>query len=146
MIRALFLAGTFLLALVPPSAPARAHHSFAMFDLSKVITLTGTIKELQWAAPHVLIWFVEDPKEREGDHELSTSPGPLTRLGWTKRSLVPGDRVTVEISPLHSGEPGGAFKKLTILATGQVLTSAAPGGNAGTGSEPSSSVPAAAGR
>jgi hypothetical protein len=131
-VRALIVA----LALMLPSVAALAHHSFSMFDSTKVITLSGTIKELQWAAPHVLIWFVEDPKDgaAAGDTggrvwtiELSTSPGPLTRLGWNKRTLVPGDRVTVDISPLHSGEPGGSFRKLTILGTGQVLTSAAVG-------------------
>jgi Family of unknown function (DUF6152) len=117
-------------------ASALAHHSFAMFDSTKIVTLTGTIKELQWAAPHVLIWLVEDPKAGEpaGDAggkvwsiELSTSPGPLSRLGWTKRSVVPGDRVTVDINPLRNGEPGGSFKKSTILATGQVLVSGSPG-------------------
>jgi hypothetical protein len=154
--RVLFVAGTLIATLTLHAVPSWAHHSFAMFDATKIISLTGTIKELQWTAPHVLIWFIEDPKEGEtaGDGggkvwaiELSTSPGPLTRLGWTKRTLVPGDRVTVEISPLHSGDRGGAFKRLTILATGQVLTSAAPTGDPGAAVQPSSApAPAAAGR
>jgi hypothetical protein len=113
---------------------ARAHHSFAMFDPDKLVTLTGTVKEFQWTAPHALLWLVADQDDAAaGDNagklwsiELSTSPGPLTRLGWTKHSLVPGDAVRVDINPLRSGEPGGSFKKLTILKTGQVLTTAPP--------------------
>ena len=111
--------------------PASAHHSFAMFDLSKTQTLTGTIKEFQWTAPHALIWFIEDRKPGDAEDaaggtlwtiELGTSPGPLSRLGWTKKSIVPGDRVVIEISPLRTGEAGGSFKKLTIVKTGVVLT------------------------
>jgi hypothetical protein len=133
------------LALDLSGAAALAHHSFSMFDSTKVVTLTGTVKELQWAAPHVLIWFVEDPIDgvaasdangKVWTIELSTSPGPLSRLGWNKRTVSPGDRVTVDINPLHSGEPGGSFKKLTILATGQVLTSAAVGSDPAAATNP----------
>jgi Family of unknown function (DUF6152) len=115
------------------NVPALAHHSFAMFNPTKIVTLTGAVKELQWTAPHVMIWLVEDPKEGEAaggklwSVELSTSPGPLTRLGWNRQSVKPGDRVTIEINPLRSGNPGGAFKKLTILSTGEVLVSGAVG-------------------
>jgi hypothetical protein len=121
---------TFAVALALPGASALAHHSFAMFDMSKAVTLTGTVKELQWTAPHVLIWLTEDPKGGQPAAklwtiELSTGPAPLSRMGWTKRSLAPGDRVTVELSPLRSGDPGGSFKKLTILKTGEVLESGA---------------------
>ncbi|MEC5386155.1 DUF6152 family protein [Uliginosibacterium sp. H3] len=108
-----------------------AHHSFAMYDPSKPFTLTGTVKEFQWTSPHVLLWVVRDPQagEKEGvlwSIELSTSPGPLSRIGWSKRSLVPGDRVAVEINPLRNGEPGGQFKKVTNIKTGEVLTTATP--------------------
>ena len=121
---------TVAVALVLPGAAALAHHSFAMFDMSSAVTLTGTVKELQWTAPHVLIWVTEDAKGGQTAGklwtiELSTGPAPLSRLGWTKRSVAPGDRVTVELSPLRSGDPGGSFKKLTILRTGEVLVGGA---------------------
>jgi hypothetical protein len=48
-------------------------------------------------------------------------------LGWTKRSLKPGDRVAIQINPLRDGRHGGSLKVVTLLATGQVLTAGVPG-------------------
>lgn len=124
------LAASLMLGLAA-AVPARAHHSFAMYDPAKPMLLSGSVKEFQWANPHVLLWLTADakPGQKEGDVytiELSTSPGPLSRIGWTKRSLEPGDKVQVEINPLRSGEPGGQFRKATIVKTGQVLLTALP--------------------
>lgn len=52
-----------------------------------------------------------------------TSPGNLTRIGWTRKSFNSGDRVELEINPLRDGNNGGTFKKGTVLATGQVWIS-----------------------
>ncbi|MBI1779377.1 MAG: hypothetical protein HYR63_28935 [Proteobacteria bacterium] len=133
---------------LPPIGSASAHHSFAMFDRAQVATLTGTVKELQWSAPHVLLWVVKDPKDGQADGtlwtiEMSTGPGPLSRVGWTKRSLVPGDRVTVEFNPLRSGDPGGSFKRLTILKTGAVLATGAPPADMDDLAEPPAAAPPA---
>jgi Family of unknown function (DUF6152) len=91
-----------------------------------------------------MIWLVADPREGElaGEGklwsvELSTSPGPLARQGWNRQSVVPGDRVTIEVNPLRSGNPGGAFRKLTILSTGQVLAAG------GIGTAPNAAQPPA---
>jgi len=113
------------------AVPAWAHHSFAMYDGDKPRVLQATVKEFQWANPHVLLWITTDEGagQKAGELwtiELSTSPGPLSRIGWTKRSLEPGDKISVEINPLRSGELGGQFRKLTVLKTGQVLTTALP--------------------
>ena len=113
------------LAFIAAAAPAFAHHSVAMFDNSKTVTLKGTVKEFAWVNPHVLIWV--DAVTDNGDKpqlwavELA-SPGVLTRNGWTKRSLNPGDKVSVDVGPLRDGKPGGFFKKVTLADTGQVLT------------------------
>jgi hypothetical protein len=58
--------------------------------------------------------------------ELPTSPGNLTRMGWDKHSLKPGDRVVVEINPLRNGKHGGSFKKATLIDSGQILIATAP--------------------
>jgi hypothetical protein len=105
--------------------PVFAHHSMAMFDRSKTVTIKGTIDQFQWTNPHVVIWvagtITEGGKSQVWAVELS-SPGNLTRSGWTKRSVKPGDKVAVDVAPLRDGQPGGGFRKLTFVDTGQVLT------------------------
>jgi hypothetical protein len=108
----------------PSNAPA--HHSFAMFDFSRTVTLKGQIKELQWANPHVIVWVETSPEAGRASETWSaelTSPGNLGRQGWTKRTLKPGDKVEVEVSPLRDGGKGGAFRKATLADSGRVLTS-----------------------
>ncbi len=112
------------LAILP--TVALAHHSFAMFDFTKTTTLKGTVKDFQWTNPHVTLWVVGAPSAG-GASDLwtaeLTSPGNLTRLGWSKRSLKAGDRVVLDINPLRDGRHGGAFRKVTNTDTGQVLMS-----------------------
>jgi hypothetical protein len=115
-----------LMAGLSLPAPAAAHHSFAMYDPAVIIRLDGTVKEFQWTNPHVLLWVLGVTKPGEEPVlwtvELPTSPGNLSRMGWTKHALSPGDRVVVELNPLRDGKHGGSFRKLTMQGTGQVLT------------------------
>jgi hypothetical protein len=118
------LALTALVALTSAGA-ALAHHSFAMYDGTKVVTLKGAVKSFQWTNPHVIVWLMGAPAAGGAAQiwtiEL-TSPGNLTRIGWTRKSLNTGDEVEVQINPLRNGQPGGSFKTAKLLATGQVLT------------------------
>ena len=111
-------------ALALPGA-GQAHHSFAMFDQTKVVTIKGIVKELQWTNPHAALWFyAETPAGDPGDLwtiEL-TSPGNLTRAGWTRQVLKAGDKVTVDISPMRDGQHGGTLKRVVVAATGKELT------------------------
>jgi hypothetical protein len=108
------------------AAPVSAHHSFAMYDQTRIVTLHGTVKVFQWTNPHAIIWLQGSLKPGGPPElwsvELSTSPGNLARMGWSKRSLAPGDKVTIDINPLRDGRRSGSLKKATVLATGQVLT------------------------
>jgi hypothetical protein len=114
----------FFLSFLP--IPVLAHHSFAMFDQTKITTVIGTVKEFHWTNPHVSLWVYAAPINGAVPQlwtiEL-TSPGNLTRAGWTRHSVAPGDKVAVEIAPLRDGTRGGGFKKLTLTDTHQVLTS-----------------------
>ena len=115
-----------LLGLLADALPAVAHHSFAMFDFSNTVKTQATVKEFRWTNPHVILTVVTPPKTGEAEELWSlelTSPGNLTRLGWSRKSFTPGDRMDLEFNPLRDGRHGGAFKQATILATGQVLTS-----------------------
>lgn len=97
------------LALSTVAAPGSAHHSSAMFDQQATKSLQGTVKQFFWTNPHCYIQLMvrnEQGVEEEWSLEM-TAPLHLQRLGWTKSSLKPGDRVTVKIHPLRDGGKGG---------------------------------------
>jgi uncharacterized protein DUF6152 len=107
------------------SWPAFAHHSFAVYDRSKTLTLKGTVKIFQWTNPHSVVWVLVQPEGGGEPQEWSfetTSPGVLTRDGWTRNSIKAGDRVSVEFYPLRDGSHGGGLNSVTLLDTGQKLT------------------------
>jgi hypothetical protein len=105
------------------AAPALAHHSGAGFDRSKAVTLVGTIKQFSWTNPHS--WMeVDVPNDKGGTDTWSvemTSPAYLVRAGWKSTTVKPGDKVSLIVRPLKSGEPGGLFVSIT-LPSGQVLS------------------------
>jgi hypothetical protein len=98
-----------LLLCLPSLAPA--HHSFAMFDRDRTLVISGVIKDFQWTNPHTWIQVtVTDAAGKPTEWSLEGgSPGILSRNGWKRTSLKSGDKVTIEIYPLKSGEPGGSF-------------------------------------
>ena len=115
------LAGLALLA-----APAAAHHSFAMFDQKKIMTLEGTVREFQWTNPHAFI-ELEVPNggtTTRWSIELN-SPNNLKRQGWNRTALKAGDKVTLRMNPLRDGHPGGLFLDVR-LPGGKVLDSGLP--------------------
>ncbi|MBT4592088.1 MAG: hypothetical protein HOA40_09205 [Porticoccaceae bacterium] len=117
------LLGLFLVA-AGIAVPALGHHSVTMFDLKNTITLTGTVKKFRWSNPHVILWVDVDPPEGGESQRWAfelTSPGNLSRSGWSKRSFSPGDRVSIDNSPLKNGKTGGLLKRAVILKTGEVL-------------------------
>jgi len=103
---------------------AAAHHSNAAYDLDHPQTMEGTVKAVNWTNPHISFFIEKDAKNGEPAatwvFEVS-SPGVLTRSGWTKRSLQPGDHAVFRYAPLRDGSPGGFLQKVT-LPNGQELT------------------------
>jgi hypothetical protein len=121
----LVLAAIVLAAAAGASWPAYAHHSFAVYDRSKLLTLKGNVKIFQWTNPHCVIWVLVQPDAGGDPQEWSfetTSPGVLTRGGWTRNSVKAGDRVSVEFYPLRDGSHGGGLNSVTLLDTGQKLS------------------------
>jgi len=114
-----------LAAAAVASWPVAAHHSFAVYDRTKTVTLKGTVKTFQWTNPHCVVWVLVQPDGGGEPQEWgieTTSPGVLTRGGWTRNSIKPGDRVSVEFSPLRDGSHGGGLNSVTLLDTGQKLS------------------------
>jgi hypothetical protein len=119
--KALFLAACLTLGF---AGIAAAHHSNAAYDSDHPQTVQGTVKQVNWTNPHIS--FVVETDAKEGPQagtwtfEVS-SPGVLTRSGWTKRSLQPGDHATFDYLPLRDGKPGGFLRKV-VLQDGKELT------------------------
>ena len=108
------------------AGPALAHHSFAMFDQKKVLTLEGTVTEFQWTNPHAFIEIdvAAGGKVTHWAIELN-SPNNLKRQGWTRTSLKRGDKVTLRMNPLRDGSHGGLFLDVR-LPNGRTLDSGLP--------------------
>jgi hypothetical protein len=112
--RALAVAGIATLAIY--AIPAAAHHSFAMFDAEKTVTLNGSVKEFQWTNPHA--WIMLTVANQQGQANVwaieLNGPSGLARDGWKPKTLTPGMNVSVTIHPLRDGTNGGQFLKVTL--------------------------------
>jgi len=104
------------------SGSALAHHGNAAYDLDYPITLQGTVTEFVWSNPHVQIYF--DVKSARGAiaHWAceTVSPGLLSRTGWSKTELKPGDEITITLGPAKNGASVGYALKI-VLPNGKVL-------------------------
>ena len=110
-------------ALLLAAAPALAHHSFTMFDMTKRVTLAGTLTSFEWTNPHAYIEIDvpgEDGATKHWSIEMG-SPSILMSSGWKFSSLRKGDKVTLIINPMKSGQAGG-FLYTATLPDGRVLS------------------------
>jgi hypothetical protein len=112
-LKALGLAG---IAFTLSAIPALAHHSFAMFDAEKKVTLDGTVKECQWTNPHSWILLTVSDAQGKAEQWAIEMGGPsgLARQGWVPKTLTPGMKVQAVIHPLRDGTPGGQFMAVTL--------------------------------
>jgi Family of unknown function (DUF6152) len=112
-----------VISLLAVCGSAFAHHgSSASYDLSKVVTLHGTVTEFVWSNPHSQLYF--DAKDENGQvvhwgGEMN-SPGLLAGAGWTPHIVKPGDQITINLCPAKAGTPVGLVGKV-ILPDGKVL-------------------------
>ena len=104
------------------AAPALAHHSFAMFENDKTVSLQGTVKEFEWSNPHA--WMDVTVMDANGGTQEwafeMASPLQLVSHGWKKDTVKPGDKITIQAHPLKDGTHGGSYVSIT-LPSGQVL-------------------------
>lgn len=112
------------LTLLAASGAASAHHSTAMFDMTKTVTVQGTVEAFEWTNPHTWIWL-NVPNSAGGMDRYGIegmSPNYLSRNGWTRKALNAGDKISIDINPLRDGRKGGFCVAIT-LAGGKVLRS-----------------------
>jgi hypothetical protein len=112
------------IALTALAAPAYAHHSFAMFDAQKTVTLQGTVKEFEWVNPHSWLRFMVND-EKTGKPALwaieLSSPGRLVTMGMRADSVKPGDAVSVTFHPMKDGTRGGQFIQAVLPGGKEVI-------------------------
>jgi hypothetical protein len=110
-------------AIAAYAIPAAAHHSFAMFDATKIVQLDGTVKEFQWTNPHAWIVLNVSKEGAAAPTEWAiemNGPTGLARQGWVPKTLTPGMPIKVHVHPLRDGKNGGQFLAVTFQ-DGKVL-------------------------
>ena len=125
--------------ILAASGAAVAHHGAATFDTGKTLVLEGVVTEWVWANPHCFLKFEvkgSDGTVRTWTTETSNPPDMVNR-GWNRRSFNPGDRVTVTVEPVKSGNPVGrvlevAFPDGRVLSARGGGVTPAPGRQGGT--------------
>jgi hypothetical protein len=113
---------------VVAAVPVAAHHSFAAeFDITKPVTLVGKVTKIEWTNPHAYLFIdVQDPQTgavTNWEIEMG-SPNGLTRLGWTRNLLKPGDGVTIEGSMGRNKPNLANARSVVMTATGRKLGAA----------------------
>ncbi|HYP81310.1 MAG TPA: DUF6152 family protein [Steroidobacteraceae bacterium] len=95
---------------------AMAHHSFAMFDSEHQVKISGQITKFDWTNPHIYLFITggETGAEAKAWTIEGASPGILNRVGWKFNMIKAGDKVTMVIAPLRSGEAGGLLKEIKL--------------------------------
>ena len=104
------------------SVPLLAHHGAAGYDMDKQLSIKGTVTDWLWANPHCFLKFDSTDDAGNVAHwavEVS-NPTDMTKRGWSKHSLNPGDKVTLTVRPAKNGEPVGQLLKV-VLPDGQTL-------------------------
>jgi hypothetical protein len=115
-------------ALMMFALPAMAHHSFAMFDREKTLTLSGVVKQFEWTNPHAWLYvMVMDDSGKAIEYPLEMQgTGQAQKNGWRPDSVKPGDRVTVAMHPLKSGSHGGQLLTVVLPDGRKMAVTGAP--------------------
>ena len=120
MKQTLFILG-FVVAALAGAAQVSAHHGGAAFDQSQTLTFKGTVTEMTFTNPHILIyWNVTKDGVTEKWSGWLTAPTKLARAGWTKTTLKPGDVIEVSGTPHKAGNKILQIRKL-IAPDGKAL-------------------------
>ena len=98
-----------VLAVIP--ARALAHHSAAMFDEKKTITVEGEVKEFQFTNPHS--WLLVDVKDKDGKVTTwgfeAEGPSTLARAGIRPSDFKAGTRLKITGNPMKDGRPAAIW-------------------------------------
>ena len=110
------IAGALCAVLLAVATTAVAHHSFAVYDHTRTLTLRGTVTKFQWTNPHAFLELDVPQTDGTVKHysiEL-TSINMMQRVGWRSNMIKTGDKVTAIVAPLLTGEPVGLGLEVTL--------------------------------
>ena len=105
-------------ALLSISGLTYAHHGSGIsYDMSKSISMEGTVTEFQWRNPHVYVMY--DVKDAQGNVVTwgAETHSPIVceeQDSWSKSTLKPGDKVTVTVFPSKIGSARGLLAKIAV--------------------------------
>ena len=106
------IAGFAVMASATFALQVEAHHSFAMFDHEKKITISGTLKEFEYTNPHcwlhIAVTDATTNRALEWSFEMG-SIGQVAAQGWKVDSVKTGDKITIEAYPMKDGSRGGQY-------------------------------------
>jgi Family of unknown function (DUF6152) len=104
------------------ASPLLAHHGTSPYDSSKLTTVKGSVTSFEFINPHVEIYM--DVKAADGKIQKwvgeANSPNVLTRHGWSRDIMRPGDTITL----IGNRTRNGAFMlrlQKVVLADGREL-------------------------
>ena len=106
---------------------ASAHHSFALYDMTKAVEIDGSVEKMEWSNPHcwLFIWAAGSDSAKVNYGFEMSSVGEMTRRGWKKIVLKPGDKVKVKYHPLRDGRNGGLM--MSVMTSDGRTIGRAPG-------------------
>jgi hypothetical protein len=109
-------------------APVFAHHSFGLYDMSRTVEIDGTVAQMEWSNPHcwLFVRVGSSAAALTGYGFEMTSVGEMTRRGWKKTAVKPGDKVKVRYHPLRDGRTGGLM--MAVITVDGKAIGRAPGG------------------
>ncbi len=104
---------TLALGILALNQNVLAHHGGAAFDQGQTVTFKGTVTEMSFTNPHVLVyWETTKDGAVEKWSGWLTAPNKLARAGWTKMTLKPGDQIEVSGTPHKGGSKILQIRKL----------------------------------
>jgi hypothetical protein len=111
-----------VVGLMAVSVPLFAHHGYAAYDTDKQVTLKGTVTRFVWSNPHCMVQLDVTDESGHVAHWIAETENPsaMIRVGWTDKSLKPGDQITLTALPVKSGAPVGRIIEI-VLSNGQNL-------------------------
>jgi len=126
-----FLIGAAL--AVAAAQSVSAHHSFAAeFDANKPVSLKGTVTKLEWLNPHIWVYLDVMMGDQGGLQPWQCeggAPNVLTRNGWSRDSLKPGDQITIDGVQAKDGSKT-CNARLVTLPDGRSVFAGSSGGDA----------------